>query len=185
MRIGYARVSTAEQSLEAQIDALERAGCDKVFQEKVSTRRDRRPELEALLDYIRDSDTLVVTRLDRIARSVRELIDFMQMLDERGITFVATDQSIDTSNAMGRMFFYVMASIAEFERDMIRERTLAGIAAARARGRLGGRPPKMTPAKIAAARRMYDEKTHTLTEIAQVVGVSRTTVWNHVRMEAR
>lgn len=186
MLIGYARVSTEEQSLDAQMTALENAGCERIFHEKVSTRDGNRPELARLLAYVRDGeDTIVVTRLDRVARSVHDLIAFTRDLETRNLGLIATQQAVDTSTAMGRMFFHVLAAVAEFERDMIRERTLAGLAAARARGKKGGRPTKMTPTKIAAARKMYDEKTHSLDEIAGIIGVGRTTVWNHVHLEGR
>lgn len=177
MRIGYARVSTFEQSLDLQLDALREAGCARVFTDHASGALERRPELDRALDYLRPGDTLVVWRLDRLGRSVRHLIDQAQALRARGVHLGSLHESIDTATPNGRLFFHFFAALAEFERDLIRERTRAGLAAARARGRRGGRRTVMTPEKLAVAREMYARKTHPMQVIARTVGVSRRTLY--------
>src|ERR671932_1719819 len=142
MLIGYARVSTNEQNLDLQRDALERAGCDLIFDDHVSGIKARRPGLEQALSHLRAGDTLVVWRLDRLGRSLRHLIDTVTDLQERGIGFKSLTESIDTTTSGGRLVFNIFASLAEFEREIIRERTLAALQSARARGRKGGRPKK-------------------------------------------
>jgi DNA invertase Pin-like site-specific DNA recombinase len=182
---GYARVSTAEQDPALQDDALRRAGCVRVWTDVASGSRDDRPELARLLEQLLPGDTLVVWRLDRLGRSLRHLIDTVTALDERGVGFRSVQESIDTTTPGGRLVFHVFAALAEFERDLIRDRTLAGLEAARARGRRGGRPPKMTPAKLRQAERMYAAGT-AITEIADVLGVGRATVYRHLEgMTAR
>src|SRR5579859_1269103 len=150
-RIGYGRVSKRDQHAEAQHDALVAAGCDEdhLFIEKISSRVDKRPRLEAALAYVRAGDTLVVTKLDRLGRGVRDLIDLVQRIEKLGVDLLALQQNIDTSTPTGRMFFHVIAAFAEFERDLISERTRDGLEAARARGRTGGRKPKLTEAQAA------------------------------------
>jgi DNA invertase Pin-like site-specific DNA recombinase len=140
MLIGYARVSTHVQSLSLQLDALKKARCQKVFDDKVSGARSERPGLEATLEYVREGDTLLVWRLDRLGRSLKDLIEIIGGLEKRGIGFRSLQESIDTTTSRGRLIFHVFGALAEFERNLIRERTRAGLEAARARGRKGGRP---------------------------------------------
>jgi DNA invertase Pin-like site-specific DNA recombinase len=181
--IGYARVSTRDQHPEAQTDALKAAGCDKFFTDKASGKLARRPELDAALAYLRTGDVLVITKLDRLGRSVRNLIDLADALQSRGIGLRVLHQGIDTTTPAGRMFFHVLAALAEFETALLSERTLDGLEAARARGRKGGRKPKLTPAKLATARQLYDAKAHTVAEIAEIVGVARSTLYRALTPE--
>lgn len=178
--LGYARVSTGDQELDLQHDALTAAGCLRIFSDTGSGALDDRPELTRLLDHLREGDTLVVWRLDRLGRSLRHLIDTVAMLAEREVGFVSLQESIDTTTPGGRLVFHVFAALAEFERDLIRERTNAGLAAARARGRKGGRPSVMTPDKLTVAREMYASGEHTVAAIAAVLGVSRASVYRHL-----
>ncbi len=168
--LGYASVSTGAQELALQHDSLNAAGCLRIFSDTASGALDERPELARLLDQLRDGDTLVVWRLDRLGRSLRHLIETVTALADRGVGFRSLRESIDTTTLGGRLIFHVFGALSEFERELIRERTHAGLAAARARGRKGGRPSVMTPAKLAVARDMYASREHT---IAAVVGVSR------------
>lgn len=177
---GYARVSTVEQDEALQIDALKAAGCVKLFVDHASGALDERPELARLLDYARDGDTIVVWRLDRLGRSLRHLIDTVGQFAEQGIGFRSLTEAMDTTTPTGRLVFHIFGALAEFERDLIRERTQAGLAAARARGRVGGRPPKVTPEKLAVMQSMYDSNEHTVAAIAETVGVSRATVYRHL-----
>ena len=175
--LGYARVSTSDQDAALQIDALNRAGCFRVFVDTASGSLEHRPELDKLLDQVRPGDTLVVWRLDRLGRSIRHLIDQLQALAEREVGFRSLQETIDTTSPGGRLVFHVFAALAEFERDLIRERTNAGLAAARARGRTGGRPLSLSPDQSRAARRMYEQKDMTVAQIGTVLGVSRTTIY--------
>ena len=178
--VGYARVSTREQHPEGQTDALTAAGCDKLFVEHASGVLARRPALDDALAYLRDGDTLVVTKLDRLGRSVKNLKETVDDLQTRGIGLKALSQGIDTTTPGGRLFFHMLAAIAEFEHDLIVERTQDGLAAARARGRKGGGRFKMTPTKAKQARAMYDARQHTVQEIAETFGVSRGTIYRHL-----
>lgn len=178
--VGYARVSTGDQHLDLQTDALAAAGCVRVFTDVASGALTERPQLTAAFDYIRPGDTLVVWRLDRLGRSLKHLVETVLTLQERGVGFRSIQESIDTATATGRLVFHVFCALAEFEKDLLRERTQAGLTAARARGRVGGRKPALTPQKAAAARRLYDDKEHTVSDIARVVGVSRATIYRHL-----
>lgn len=177
--LGYARVSTAEQDPALQHDALRTAGCAQVFTDTASGATDDRPELARLVEQLLPGDTLVVWRLDRLGRSLRHLIDLVTDLDAREVGFRSLTESIDTTTPGGRLVFHLFGALAEFERQLIRDRTLAGLQAARARGRHGGRPPKMTPAKLRQARAMAGSGS-TVTEIADVLGVARATVYRHL-----
>ena len=187
MRIGYARVSTRDQHPEAQRDALTAAGCDQIFLDKVSGKLARRPELDkALLSANRVGDQLVVTKLDRLGRSLEHLIELSKRLQGAGVDLVVLDQGIDTSTAIGRMFFQILGAVAEFEHALLSERTMDGLAAARARGRTGGQKPKLGPRQVKLAQQMYDEKDehgkrrYTVEQIAAEFGVTRPTIYRHL-----
>ena len=182
--IGYARVATVDQELGLQLDALEAVGCVRIFNDRASGAIAERPELERALDHLRDGDTLVVWKLDRLGRSLRHLIDTVRSLEARGIGFRSLQESIDSSSPAGRLIFHMFGALAEFERDLIRERTQAGLAAARARGRHGGRPSVMTPAKAKVARQMYDSREHTVSAIAATLNVSRATLYRSLERHA-
>lgn len=173
--IGYARVSTADQHPEAQLDALRDAGCDRVFVDHASGASGSRPQLDAALDYVRGGDTLTVWRLDRLGRSLPHLIEVVQGLGERGVEFCSLTEAIDTTTPAGRLLFHIAGAFAQFERDLIRDRTRAGLAAARARGRVGGRPTVMTAERIRQARRMRRDG-ETVEAIAAVLGVGSSSV---------
>jgi DNA invertase Pin-like site-specific DNA recombinase len=178
--LGYARVSTGDQRLDLQLDALKAAGCQRVWSDTASGSLTDRPELAQLFDHLRPADTLVVWRLDRLGRSVRHLIDVVGQLGERGVGLRSLQEGIDTTTPGGRLVFHVFSALAQFEREIIIERSRAGVAAARARGRVGGRPAIMTTAKLATARRLREGHDHTLEEIAGVIGVSRSTLVRHL-----
>lgn len=175
--LGYARVSTLEQDEALQVDGLRAVGCARVFVDKASGKLERRPQLDTLFDQLRPGDTVVVWRLDRLGRSLRHLIDTVHALESRGVAFRSLTEKIDTSTPGGRLIFHVFGALAEFERDLIRERTVAGLAAARARGRTGGRPTVWTPEKLKVARAMYESREHDVATIARVIGVSRASVY--------
>lgn len=181
--IGYARVSTRDQNPDSQTDALRGAVCDKIFVDHASGKLAKRPALTEALGYLRDGDTLVVTKLDRLGRSVRNLKEIADELQQRGIGLKALSQGIDTTTPGGRLFFHMLAAIAEFEHDLIVERTQEGLAAARARGRKGGRRPKMSENRVRQARAMYDTGEYTVQEIADTFNVSRQTIYRHLERE--
>jgi DNA invertase Pin-like site-specific DNA recombinase len=187
VRIGYGRVSTRDQNPDAQQDALRAAGCEEIFIDKASGKLARRPELDkAMLSANRTGDQLVVTKLDRLGRSLEHLIELAKLLQARGVDLVVLDQGIDTSTAIGRLFFQIIGAIAEFEHALMSERTIDGLVAARARGRTGGQKPKLGPRQVKLARQMYDEtdqdgkRKHTVAQIAAEFGVSRPTIYRHL-----
>jgi len=181
--IGYARVSTFEQILDLQRDALDAAGCKKIFTDTASGGRSDRPGLQQALDYVREGDVLVVWRLDRLGRSLKYLIEIITTLNERGIGFKSLTEQIDTTTSGGKLIFHVFGALAEFERDVIRDRTQAGLIAARARGRMGGRPKKLaTGGKVAMAQALYDDKTHSVADICKTLGISRTTLYRYIQI---
>jgi DNA invertase Pin-like site-specific DNA recombinase len=186
MRIGYGRVSTRDQNPNSQHDALRAAGCEQIFIDKASGKLARRPELDKALLVARRADHLVITKLDRLGRSLRHLIDLSDSLQERGVHLVVLDQGIDTSTATGRMFFQILGAIAEFEHALMSERTMDGLAAARARGRTGGQKRKLTTRQARIAQEMYDEvgpdgkRLHTVEQIAAEFGVSRPTIYRYL-----
>ena len=182
--LGYARVSTTEQKAHLQTDALKAAGCMRVWTDKASGMLDHRPQLDRVLDHLRSGGTLIVWRLDRLGRSLPHLIATVTELANREVGFRSLTEGIDTTTSAGRLVFHVFGALAEFERELIRERTVAGLAAARARGRTGGRPRAMTPEKLAVARQMYDSKEHTLDTIAATIEVSRSTLYRHLATES-
>ena len=176
MIIGYARVSTQDQNPELQLDALTSSGCEQVFHEKVTGKFRDRPELAACLRSLRQGDTLLVWKLDRLARSLKDLVDIVDDLNRRGIGFRSLTESIDTTSTGGRLVFHIFGALAEFEHSLIRERTIAGLTAARARGRRGGRKPAMSTADIRKAAAMLSDPHITKTEVAKHFGVSRVTL---------
>lgn len=180
MRFGYARVSTQDQNPGLQIDALKAAGCDRVFEEKASGAQRDRPQLLAALEYARAGDTIVVWKLDRLARSIRQLIETIEDLDRREISFKSLTEAIDTQTAGGKLVFHIFAGLAEFERSIIRERTVAGLASARARGRLGGRPPAVSAEDVAMARAMLADPSITVNQVAKTLGISPATLYRHL-----
>ena len=171
MIFGYARVSTDDQLLDAQTDALTAAGAERIFADKISGSMRKRPELDRLLDHLRPGDVIVVTKYDRLARSLRDLLDIVETIKERGGGFRSLAEDIDTTTPAGRLTFHVFASIAQFERERIAERTREGLDAARKRGRVGGRPPALSQAQRAEVRWMRDDEGRRLTEIAQLFRV--------------
>lgn len=179
MLVGYARVSTQDQKPQLQLDALEVLGCEKIFVEKASGAQRDRPELQAAINYMRSGDTLVVWKLDRLARSMKQLIETVEGLDNRGVGFRSITEAIDTTTAGGKLVFHIFGALAEFERSIIRERTRAGLDAARARGKTGGRPPKLTEADIRAAKAMFQDTSITVTDIARQLRVSPATLYRH------
>jgi len=177
MLIGYARVSTAEQRLDLQVDALTRAGCERIFSDHASGGRGDRAGLADALSHLRAGDTLVVWKLDRLGRTVRQLVDFTAELRTKEINFASLTDGIDTGTAAGRFFFHVMAAVAEMERDLVRERTLAGLSAAKARGRLGGRPSKLTTQQVSHAKLLLADPAVSGAEVARTLGVARSTLY--------
>lgn len=180
MLIGYARVSTADQNLDMQKDELERATCGRIFTDVASGSKSERPGLTEALGYVREGDTLVVWKLDRFGRSLSHLLTAVGELQARGIGFRSLRENIDTTTSTGKLIFHVFGALAEFERDIIRERTVAGLAAARSRGRHGGRRPVLDEKKMALAKSLYNDPKHSPTTIAETVGVSRSTLYRHL-----
>lgn len=180
MIFGYARVSTQDQNLDLQLDALKQYGSARIFEEKMTGTKRERPQLEELLRYLRDGDTVVVWKLDRIGRSMKDLMELVNGFHDHGVNFVSLKENIDTTTATGKLIFHIFASLSEFERDMLSERTKAGLQSARARGRKGGRPSKGKD-KVALALKMYDSKQYSVTEIVDATGISKTSLYRFVR----
>ena len=176
MIICYARVSTSKQDTTLQIDALTTAGCERIYQEYKSGKSKDRPELTRCLDALREGDVLIVWRLDRLGRSLKDLIEIVSELESKGVGFQSLNESIDTTSSSGKLIFHVFAALSEFERSLIQERTKAGLAAARARGRKGGRPKKMSTDQVRKARAMLTDPMLTKSEVAKHFGVSRVTL---------
>lgn len=176
MIIGYARVSTDDQSLDSQTDALLAAGAERVFADKISGSRRARPELDKMLEQLRNGDVVTVTKYDRLARSLKDLLEIVEAIRDRGAGFRSLAEDIDTTTPAGRLVFHVFASIAQFERERISERTKEGLVSARKRGRIGGRPPALSAAQKDEVRRMRDEEHRAVPEIARLFNVSERTV---------
>lgn len=185
MLIGYARVSTADQSFDLQRDALQTAGCEQVWSDTVSGAKVERPGLTAALTACRPGDTLVVWKLDRLGRSLPHLVETVRDLYARGVGFKSLQEQIDTTTSGGKLIFHLFAALAEFERDLIRERTNAGLAAARARGRTGGRPKGVDRKKQKAALALKHDGRHSVREICEIVGISRNTFYKYTRGDDR
>jgi DNA invertase Pin-like site-specific DNA recombinase len=180
MLIGYARVSKIDQNLNLQIDALKRVGCSKIFTDQVSGSIKSRPQLEQALDFLRSRDILVVWRLDRLGRSLRHLIELVAELQAKEIGFRSITEAMDTTTSGGKLIFHIFGALAEFERNVIQERTRAGLEAARARGRKGGRKPKLTEKQQQVAVKLYHEKAHTVEEICRIMGISKPTLYSYI-----
>lgn len=181
MHIGYARVSTYEQSMDLQRDALERVGCERIFEDTLSGVKAERPGLTEALAYLRAGDTLIVWRLDRLGRSLKQLIELANELKARGVGFKSLREDIDTSSATGQFFFHVTAAFAELERDLIRERTRAGLEVARARGRLGGRPRALDKKTFAMALQLYEANQSSVTDICERLDIKPRTFYRYLK----
>jgi DNA invertase Pin-like site-specific DNA recombinase len=184
MKIGYARVSTRDQNLDLQLDALKQAGCERIYQDVASGSKTARPALDELLGQLRACDVLVIWKLDRMGRSLKHLVELVGNLIERKVGLLSLNDPIDTTSAQGRLVFNLFASLAEFERELIRERTQAGLTAARARGRVGGRPKGLSPqaqATAMAAETLYRERRMGVAAIAQKLHVSKSTLYSYLR----
>src|SRR5437868_7590659 len=183
MLIGYARVSTADQTLALQKDALEKLGCIKIFTDTASGAKAERTGLNEALEYVREGDTLVVWRLDRLGRSLKHLIETVAILDSRKIGFKSLTENIDTTTSGGKLVFHIFGALAEFERNLIRERTQAGLLAARARGRKGGQPKALTPKQAAIAQALYDDKSNAIADICKTLNISRATLYRYIQVK--
>jgi DNA invertase Pin-like site-specific DNA recombinase len=185
MLVGYARVSTQAQTLDLQKDALDKAGCERLLTDTISGSKAERPGLEQALSFIRPGDALVVWRLDRLGRSLRHLIETVWSLQERNIGFRSITESIDTTSSGGKLIFHVFGALAEFERELIRERTRAGLDAARARGRKEGRPRALDARKAAMARALHADKGNSIEDICKTLRVSRSTLYRYLASDPR
>lgn len=184
MLVGYARVSTHDQTLDLQLDALRNAGCERIFTDTISGSTTERPGLTEALSFARPGDTIVVWRLDRLGRSLRHLIDTLNGLSERRVEFRSLQEQLDTSTSGGKLVFHLMGALAEFERDLIRERTKAGLTAARARGRRGGRRRALSPKQIEMARALYKDKTKSVADIREALGgISKSAFYRYIKEE--
>jgi DNA invertase Pin-like site-specific DNA recombinase len=183
MKIGYARVSTHDQNLDLQKDALEKAGCEKIFVDEISGTVAKREGLEKAKEILRKGDMLIVWRLDRLGRSIRDLIDWVTLLEEEGIGFKSLQESIDTTTSSGKLVFHIFAALAEFERNLIRERTNAGLASARARGKLGGRKKSLSVKERKRAVEMHKRKNHTVQQICEMMNITKPTLYAYIREE--
>lgn len=184
MNIGYARVSTQDQDLSLQIDALNNAGCKKIYKEKITGSKKERPQLNELLEQLREGDVIVIWKLDRLARSLKDLVSLVNEIQEKGGALHSLNDQIDTTTPHGKFTFHIFAALAEFERDIIRERTKAGLAAARARGRKGGRPKglsKKAQHTAIIAEKLYQERELTVKEICEQLSISKGTLYNYLR----
>jgi DNA invertase Pin-like site-specific DNA recombinase len=185
MLIGYARVSTHEQTLNLQRDALEKAGCTKIFTDTASGAKTERIGLDEALTYVRKGDTLVVWRLDRLGRSLPHLITTLTGLEEQGIGFKSLTENIDTTTSGGKLIFHIFGALAEFERNLIRERTQAGLTAARARGRIGGRPKALSPQQRKIAQALYNDPTNSIQDICRTLKISKVTLYRSIKTGER
>jgi DNA invertase Pin-like site-specific DNA recombinase len=180
MRVGYARVSTGEQTLDMQIDALEDEGCEKIYSEKISGAAKERPKLQECMEHLREGDTLVVWKLDRLGRSMQDLVEKVESLGDRGIDFVSLQQDIDTTSAQGKLVFHLMAAMAEFERNITRERTMAGLKAAKERGKTGGRPSALSEEDITQIQALMRDDEVSTKDICDRFDIGTSTLYRHV-----
>lgn len=181
MKIGYARISTIDQNLDLQKDALQKMGCERIVEDTASGKNADRPGLNSLKEILRSGDHLVVWRLDRLGRSLKELIEWINYLEEKGVAFQSLQESIDTSTSTGKLVFHIFGALAEFERNLIRERTQAGLAAARARGKLGGRPTALDKEKQRTVVQIYKDANLSIKEICEMFGISKPTLYKYVK----
>ena len=182
MKIGYARVSTSDQNMYLQIDALLHVNCDRIFHDVGSGTNCDRSGLEQALSYARQGDTLVVWKLDRLGRSLKHLVELVNTFSEKKISFLSLQENIDTKTSNGRLFFNIFASLAEFERDIIKERTMAGLKVARARGRLGGRPKKMDDKMVKMAKALMEDNSVSVSEACEKLGIGKTTLYKCLKV---
>lgn len=180
MLVGYARVCTDDQNLQVQRDALERAGCDTIYTDHQSGASAERPGLTTVFEVLRGDDTLVIWRLDRLGRSLKDVIHRVEQVERRGAGLRSLQENIDTTTRGGRRVFHLFGALAECERNLVRDRTQAGLSAARARGRLGGRPKALDPTKRAVARRLHREREHSIRDICRMMGISKSTLYNYL-----
>lgn len=185
MKIGYARVSTIDQNLDLQTDALKKAGCEKIFSDMASGMLDSRQGLAEALEFCRKGDTLVVWKLDRLGRSLKHLIEMVNQLQAKDIGFVSLQESVDTTTSGGKLVFHVFGALAEFERELIRERTRAGLHAARSRGKLGGRPKKLSDKQKLMARKLLSDSSNSIKEICATLKISRSTLYRYCAPEEK
>ncbi|MDH5728790.1 MAG: recombinase family protein [Gammaproteobacteria bacterium] len=181
MKIGYGRVSTHEQNLDLQNDALVQAGCEKIFSDTITGTSKSRPGLDDARSHLRAGDTLIVWRLDRLGRSLKDLIEWITWFEDHGIGFISLQENMDTTTSTGKLVFHIFGAIAEFERNLIRERTQAGLAAARARGKKGGRKKALDDKQQRAVVELYNAGKHSATEICEMYGISRPTLYSYLK----
>ena len=182
MKLGYARCSTLDQNLDWQIDALTKEGCDRIFQEKFTGTRKDRPELLRMMDMLREGDTVIICELTRLSRSVKDLFDLVEQVEKAGANIKSLKEPwLDTTTPQGRLLFTIFSGVSQFERELIRERTMEGLASARARGRMGGRPGKDKKI-IEQALTLYDSKAYSVDEISKTTGISRATLYKYVNL---
>lgn len=180
--IGYARVSTKEQNLDSQVDALQKVGCIRIFQEKITTRKKDRPAFTECLEFLREGDTLVVNKLDRVGRSLKELIVTLDDLHQKKIEFRSLSENIDTTSAMGTIIFHILGAFAQFERGRVSERTLEGLAAARARGRFGGRRLKLNDEQMEKLAKIHSTGIYTLPDLAKMFHITPPTIYTYIKL---
>ena len=181
MKIGYARIYTTDQNLDLQLDALNNAGCEKIITDEISGSLSERVGLKELLNILRKGDEVIVWRLDRLGRSLKHLIELINQFHNLGVTFTSLQESINTNNSTGKLIFHIFGALSEFERNLILERTKAGLESARARGRQGGRPKKLTKDKRQLAKELYEGKKHSLVQICDMLGISKPTLYKYIR----
>ena len=182
MRFGYARCSMLDQNMDWQIDALTKDGCDRIFQEKFTGTRKDRPELIRLLDMLREGDTVIICELTRLSRSVKDLFDLVEQVEKAGANIKSLKEPwLDTTTSQGRLLFTIFSGVSQFERELIRERTMEGLASARARGRMGGRPSKDQKV-VEQALTLYDSRAYSVDEISKTTGISRATLYKYIRL---
>lgn len=181
MNIGYARVSTQDQNLDLQVDALSKAGCEKIYEEKTSGSKAERSELQDMLKHIRRGDNLIIWKLDRLGRNLKHLIELVGELEQKGVGLISLQEKIDTTTANGKLIFHIFCSLAEFEREIIRERTNAGLASARARGRVGGRKKALSDAQVKMLKQMAGNKSLTVGEICAQLKISKASYYNYLK----
>jgi DNA invertase Pin-like site-specific DNA recombinase len=185
MNFGYARVSTQDQNLDLQKDALTKAGCETIYEERASGSKAERPELQEMLKRLQRGNTLVIWKLDRLGRNLKHLIELVEQLEQMGVGLISLQENIDTTTANGKLIFHIFCSLAEFEREMIRERTNAGLAAARARGRVGGRKKALKEEDVKALRALSQDKTLSISQICSRLGISKATYYNYLKQQAK